>query len=187
MTVARYAARTAAFAVTYLAAFGAGAFLFLSPLPVAALWMLVQGRWGLRRFDVITLVTATTVAGLLGGSHLLPSLGMAAMITLPALVFAVLVERWAPGWWRGHGDRFRSPQTRLVRVAGAAAVSVVAYLVLQAVLMPGISAFAVIFTLVRDVAAIVLLTLAGRAVGRKVSVGPATVAPLVRTGDRGHR
>ncbi|BCY07527.1 hypothetical protein [Actinoplanes sp. L3-i22] len=187
MTVARYAARTAAFAVTYLLAFWAGAFLFLSPLPVAALWMLVQGRWGLRRFDVITLVTATTVAGILGGTHLLSSLGLAAMVTLPALMFAVLVDRWAPGWWQGHGDRFRSPQSRLVRIAGAAALSVAAYLVLQAVLMPGISAFAVIFTLVRDVAAILLLTLAGRVLARKLSAAPATVAPLVRAGDRSHR
>lgn len=187
MTVARYAARTAGFAVTYLLAFWAGAFLFLSPLPVAALWMLVQGRWGLRRFDVITLVTATTVAGILGGSRLLPSFGLAAMITLPALMFAVLVDRWAPGWWQGHGDRFRSLHTRLLRITAAAALSVVAYLVLQAVLMPGLSAFAVIFTLARDMAAIMLLTLAGRAVARKLSAAPATVAPLVRAGDRSHR
>jgi hypothetical protein len=169
MTVARYAARTAAFAAVYLLAYWLGLFIMFSPLPVAAIWMLAQGRWGLRRFDVITLATVTAASSVAGGSSMPAAFGLAALVTIPALIFAVLVERWLPGWWQGHGDRFRAGHTRLLRLAGAAALSVAGYLVLQAVMMSGISVFAVIFTLARDVAALSLVTLAGRAIVRSLA------------------
>lgn len=170
MTVARYAARTAAFAAAYQLVYWAGSFLPFWPLPVAAVWMLAQGHWGLRRFDVITLVTVTAVAGILGGAQMLTAFGQAAMITLPALGFAVLVERWVPGWWQGHGDRFRSRQTSLARVAGAAAVAAVAFVVLHIALLglPGLGALG---TPVLYAAAVLLVALGGRAVNRPRSTG----------------
>ncbi|GAA4601830.1 hypothetical protein BJY16_004038 [Actinoplanes octamycinicus] len=166
MTVARHAIRTAAFAAAYLLAFWAGGYLFLSALPIAALWLLAQTPSGRRRFDLIALATTTAVAATLNGAGPLLSLAVAAAGTLPALLFAVLTERWAPGWWQGHGDRFRSLRHRLSRVAAAAALSAAAAGLLQAVLLPDTPWYAAPLTTLRDTAAILLVTLAARALRR---------------------
>ncbi|WP_436520564.1 hypothetical protein [Actinoplanes sp. HUAS TT8] len=163
MTVARYAARTAAFAAVYLLFSWVG-WSFVA-LPVAAVWMLAQGHWGLRRFDVITLVTITTAASIAGGTSMLAGFGAAALITFPAMMFALLVERWLPGWWQGHGDRFRSRRTRLARVAAAAALCAVAFVVLYAVLL-GIPMFGLLIEPVLLTAAVFVAALAGRALNR---------------------
>ncbi|BCJ46314.1 hypothetical protein GCM10010168_59530 [Actinoplanes ianthinogenes] len=167
MTVARHAARTAAFAAAYLLAFWAGGFLFLSPLPVAALWLLAQSRTGRRRFDVIVLATVTAVAATLNGAGPLLAFSLAAAGTLPALLFAVLTDRWAPGWWQGHGDRFRSLRSRLSRLAAAAALSAGTAGLLQAILTPDISRYATALATLRDAAAVLLLVLAARTLRRR--------------------
>ncbi|GIF05712.1 hypothetical protein Asi03nite_32500 [Actinoplanes siamensis] len=181
MTVARYVARIAAFAVVQLLAFP-----FL-PLPVAAVWMLAQGRWGLRRFDVIALATLTAAATVATGGGTLSGLGAAVAVTAPAVLFAVLVERWAPGWWLRHGDRFRPGRARLARIAAAAALSAVAALVLRAVITPGMSLSGVLLTLLGETAGTLLLASAARALGAFLPGPPADVAPLARTGGRSRR
>ncbi|KUL39105.1 hypothetical protein [Actinoplanes awajinensis] len=167
MTVTRYAARTAAFAAAYLLAYWAGIPLaVLSPVAVAAVWMLAQGRWGLRRFDVITLATLTAASAIAHGAGMLMAFGLAAAVTLPAMIFAVLLERWLPGWWQGHGDRFRPRRTRLVRLAAVAALTAVTSVVLQAILSPEPSVYDVSLRLARDVVTLLAVTLAGRALLR---------------------
>jgi hypothetical protein len=172
VTVARYATRTTAFAVAYLLLLWAdsseiGVFpLLLPPLALAALWMLAMGRWGLRRFDGITLATVTAAGSIAAGADMLPAIGLAAVITAPALLFAILVERWLPGWWQGHGDRFRSRLTRLGRLTGAAALTAVAYLVLQAVLMPGMPLLGLVLTPIQYTVVLLVVALAGRTVNR---------------------
>ncbi|GIF16810.1 hypothetical protein [Actinoplanes teichomyceticus] len=196
MTVARYAARTAVFAAAYLLVHWVGTLLpGFSPLAVAAVWLLAQGRWGLRRFDVITLGTVTAVSATVAGAGLLLSLALAATVTLPALLFATLVERRLPGWWQGHGDRFRPRRDRVGRLAAVAALSAAACLVLRAVTATGLSGSGLVLAALCDTATILLLTLAGRALRRSrgpraggvLSVAPATVAPLSRTQGRGRR
>ena len=169
MTVARYAARTAAFAVGYLLVYWVAGLYLILPSVVAAVWMLAQGHWGLRRFDVITLVTVAVASAIVSGGSMLPGVGRAAVIAAPALLFAVLVERWLPGWWQGHGDRFRSPQVRLGRVAGAAGVSSVAFLVLFTMLFR-VPALGFLGTPVVYAVAVLLATLAGRAIRRTAGI-----------------
>lgn len=162
MTVARYAARTAAFAAVYLLVYWVVDFYLVLPAAVAAVWLLAQGFWGLRRFDVITLVTVTTASAIAGGGTMAGGFGRAFVITVPAMMFALLIERWLPGWWQGHGDRFRSRRTRLTRLAGAAGASAVTFLVLATLLLgtPALVVPVVYITLVLAAA------LAGRAVTR---------------------
>ncbi|WIM98781.1 hypothetical protein ACTOB_002395 [Actinoplanes oblitus] len=184
MTVARHATRTAAFAAAYLLTFWAGGFLFLSALPVAALWLLAQTPSGRRRFDVIALATTAAVAATLNGAGPLLSLVLAATGTLPALLFAVLTERWAPGWWQGHGNRFRSLHNRLSRLAAAAALTAATSGLLQAVLIQDTFRYATLLTTFRDAAAILLLTLAARTM-RRSPASPGRPASPRTPGSRG--
>ncbi len=165
MTVARYAARTAAFAAVYLLVSWVLDFSLVLPPVVAAVWMLAQGHWGLRRFDVIALVTITTAVAIAHGTSMLSGFGAAAVVTFPAMLFALLVERWLPGWWQGHGDRFRSRRTSLTRVAGAAGLSAVAFVVLHAA-MSGVPALGLVLTPVVHAAVLLPAALAGRAINR---------------------
>ncbi|MBG0561000.1 hypothetical protein [Actinoplanes aureus] len=176
----RYAARTAAFAAVYLAAFLAsgplGPAVLVPPIAVAALWLVAQSRYGLRRFDVIALTTASMVAATLEGAGILLCLAVAVWAVAPAVLFAVLLERWLPGYWLGHGDRFRRPRASLGRLAGAAALTAVAGLVIQEVTNPGTGSVAAGLQLLRDTAAIVLPILAVRAV-RRTRAGRRTRSP----------
>lgn len=165
----RYALRSAAFAVAYLPAFWVTALVPAFPLPplvVAGVWLVVQAGHVPRRFDVIALATAAMVGATVQGAGLLMSAAVAVWAVLPALLFAVLLERWLPGYWRGHGDRFRRPRAALGRLATAAALAAGASLVLHGVidteLLPGGAAL----QFARDAAVLVLVPLAVRAVRR---------------------
>ncbi|MEU4427979.1 hypothetical protein AB0F81_45775 [Actinoplanes sp. NPDC024001] len=166
----RYAARTAGFAAAYLVAFWAagplGLALLVPPLVVAAVWLAAQARFGLRRFDVIALATTVMVAASLEGAGLLLAATVGIGAVLPALLFAILLERWLPGYWRGHGDRFRRSRDAVARLAGVAALTAAAGVVLQEVTNPGTGLLQLGVTLLRDTAVLVLLTLATRAVRR---------------------
>jgi hypothetical protein len=168
--ILRYAARTAAFAAVYLVAFRAsgplGLALIVPPAVVGALWLAAQSRYALRRFDVIALATVSMVAATLEGADVLTAAAVGVGAVVPALLFAVLLDRWLPGYWLGHGDRFRRTRTAVARLAGAAALTAVTALVLQAVTRPGVEPLLAGLQLVRDTAVIVLLTLATRAVRR---------------------
>lgn len=168
--IARYAARTAAFAMVYLVTFWAsgplGLALLVPPTVVGALWLAAQSRYGLRRFDVIALATTSMVAATLEGANLLAAAVAAVWAVGPALLFAVLLDRWLPGYWLRHGDRFRSSRTSAGRLAGAATLTALAALVLHAVVTPGTEPLLAAVQLVRDTTAIMLLTFAARAVRR---------------------
>ncbi|GAA2898372.1 hypothetical protein Acy02nite_84320 [Actinoplanes cyaneus] len=179
MTVARYAARTTAFAVVYLLVYWMADLYLILPPVVAAVWMLTQGHWGLRRFDVIALVTVTVAAAIAGGATMLSGFGRAAVITAPALLFAVLVERWLPGWWQGHGDRFRAWHVSLGKVAGAAAVSAVAFLVLFTTMF-GVPALGFLGMPVVQTVAVLLVALAGRTMKRQATKRQRPGLTLVR-------
>lgn len=166
----RYAARTAAFAAGYLASFWLagllGPAMLLSPVAVGAFWLVAQTRYRLRRFDVIALATTSMVAATLAGAGLLTMVTAGVSAVVPALLFAVLLERGLPGYWLGHGDRFRQQRSTLARLAGAAVLTAVTALVLQEVTDPGAGPLPAGLQLLRDTAVIVLLTLAVRAVRR---------------------
>ncbi|MFC7533798.1 hypothetical protein [Actinoplanes sp. GCM10030250] len=167
-----YAVRTAAFAVTYGTIFWAsnqsfGPYLFLlPPIAAGALWMVAQTRFGLRRFDVIALATTAAVAATLVGSGLLMSLTAAVWAVLPPLLFATLLQRWLPGYWLGHGDRFRRSRSSFAKLTGAAALTSAAGAVLHEIVFPGTGLTGSLIELLRDTVLITLLTLATRAVRR---------------------
>ncbi|WP_328469540.1 hypothetical protein OHA21_02115 [Actinoplanes sp. NBC_00393] len=168
--ISRYAARTAAFAAAYLAIFWLsgqlGPVMLLTPIAVGAIWLVAQTRYALRRFDVIALATTSMVAGTLDGAGLLQTFTIGVWAVVPALFFAMLLERWLPGYWLGHGDRFRRTRASFGRLAGAAALTAVAGLTIQELILPGTGLLHAAFQLLRDTAIIVLLTLATRAVRR---------------------
>jgi hypothetical protein len=168
----RYALRSAAFAAAYLAAFLAAAatpFWPLAPLVAGAIWLAAQTGSGRRRFDVIMLATTAAVAATLEGAGLLMSLTVAVWAVVPALVFATLLERWLPGYWRGHGDRFRRPRAALGPLAGAAALTAAAGAVLTGVIDTGSDPVTAMFALARDTAALFLATLTVRVFRRSRS------------------
>jgi hypothetical protein len=168
----RYALRSAAFAAAYLAAFLAAAATPFSPLPplaVGAVWLVAQAGYARRRLDVVMLATAAAVAATLEGAGLLMSATVAVWAVVPALVFAMLLERWLPGYWLGHGDRFRRPRAALGPLAGAAGLAAAAGVVLAGVIDTGFDPVTVMFHLTRDTAALTLVTLGVRAVRRSRS------------------
>jgi hypothetical protein len=172
VSIPRYALRSAAFAAAYLAAFLAVAATPFSPLPplaVGAIWLAAQTGFARRRFDVILLATTAAVAATLEGASLLLSFTVAVWAVVPALVFAMLLERWLPGYRQGHGDRFRRPRAALARLAGAAALAAATGVVLTGVIDTGFDPVTVLVHLVRDAIALTLVTLAVRAVRRSRS------------------
>jgi hypothetical protein len=173
MSIPRYALRSAAFAAAYLAAFLATAATPvwpLSPLVAGAIWLAAQSGFARRRFDVIMLATVAAVAATLEGAGLLMSATVAVWAVVPALLFAMLLERWLPGYWLGHGDRFRRPHAELGSLAGVAALTAAAGVVLTGVIdSTALGAVNVVFHVVRDTAALMLVTLAVRMVRRSRS------------------
>ena len=166
MNVSRYATRSAVFAAGYLlTAWAAAGPLELSPvaLPpvaVAVLWLLAQARFARHRLDVIMLATTAAVAATLTGDGLLASLTSAVGAAIPAVLFAALMNRWLPGYWPGHGDRFRRSRATLGRLAGAATAAALCGVVLQQVMDPGTSLLGGAFQLIRD-AMVITLVIAG--------------------------
>ncbi|HWS34444.1 MAG TPA: hypothetical protein VN408_17095 [Actinoplanes sp.] len=143
MTVLRYALRSASFAAAYLTVFLTGVVLPWFPLPaitVAAVWLTAQTAFGRRRLDVIMLATAAAVGATLDGAGLLGCLVTAVVATIPALLFAVGMQRLLPGYWLGHGDRFRKPRTAAARLAVLAPVTAATGVVLMGVADTGLAA-----------------------------------------------
>ena len=170
MSVApRHVLRSAVFAAAYLAAFLVSALIPVFPVPpllVGGIWLTVQAGHVPRRLDVIAMSTMAMVAATLQGAGLLLSAAVAVWSVVPALIFAVLLEQWLPGYWQGHGDRFRRPQVALGRLAGAAALTAAASLVLRGVIDTDIAPVAVGLQFVRDAAVLMLVPLAVRVLRR---------------------
>ncbi|MCM4077503.1 hypothetical protein [Paractinoplanes hotanensis] len=170
----RYALRTAGFAALYLAATvaglataasGSGVRLFWPAAAVGALWLVAQGRYGRRNLDVIALSVAAVLApGNDGG--LLHSFVQAVPQVVPALLFAWLFDRRLPGYWLGHGDRFRRAGAALARLAGVAALSALSAAVLLKVVNTDLGLGEAGYVFVRDAAALLLVVLAARGIRR---------------------
>jgi hypothetical protein len=168
-TMNSYAVRTAAFAAGYVASFWAagqsfGPYLLIPPLAVGAIWLVAQAGFERRRLDVIALATAGAVGATLAGAGLLMSAAVAVWAVLPPLLFATLLQRWLPGYWRGHGDRFRRARAPIARLGGAAALAAAAGSVIQEVTSPGTGVSSAFLQVVRDTVVIVGVTLAVRGV-----------------------
>ncbi|SFF24807.1 hypothetical protein SAMN05421541_107482 [Actinoplanes philippinensis] len=136
----RYTLRSAAFVTVYLAAFLIAPIIPASPLaPLVAggVWLTAQAGYGLRRLDVILLATATAVGATVQGAGLLMSITVAVWAVLPSVLFAVLLERLLPGYWRGHGDRFRRPAVAVATLAGIALLTAGAAAMIGAVIDTG--------------------------------------------------
>ncbi|MBL7257575.1 hypothetical protein [Paractinoplanes lichenicola] len=174
MSLTRYALRTAGFGALYLlataaglatASTGAGVRVVWPAAVAGALWLVAQGRYGRRNLDVIALSVLAVLAPGHGGG-LLNDFVQAVPQVVPALVFAWLFDRWLPGYWLGHGDRFRRHGPALGRLAGAAGVAAGAGAVLYKVVDTGLGFGEAGYVLVRDFSAVVLAVLIARGVRR---------------------
>jgi hypothetical protein len=178
VTLSGYALRAAGFAALYLLATPAGQATVVEaggvPLlwpaaPVAVVWLVAQARYGLRRFDVIALSTVAAAAAVLSHSFL-GALVQAATQVLPALLFAVLLNRWLPGYWLGHGDRFRRLPAILTRLALTAATAGAAGAVLHSVaLTTSLSALDTGYLFLRDTTAVLLTVLLVRTARQRLT------------------
>lgn len=176
MSSYRYAFRTAGFAALYLLATlaglattgSAGGVRLLWPAAVVgALWLVAQARCGRRNLDIIALsVVAVLAPG--NGDGLLHTFVQAVPQVVPAVLFAWLFDRRLPGYWLGHGDRFRSPGRSLARLAEVAFLTALAAAALLKVVDTELSAAEAGYVIVRDGAALVLAVLASRGVRRLV-------------------
>ena len=182
MSIPRYAARTAGFALLYLAATLAGALttvdgvaLLWPATAVGAAWLLAQARFGRRDLDVVALGVAAAVVPATGHS-LLAALALAAVQVLPALLLARLLDRWLPGYWLGHGGR-RTGQSlaRLAAIATTAAVAgaVLGYAAAAGDLGPAAAGYPVL----RDTTAVLVVVLVTRALRRARPVARTTAGP----------
>lgn len=177
----RYAWWTAGFAALYLLATVAGRATgdgvppFWPAAAVGAVWLVAQARFGLRRLDVIALATAAAVVPATGHG-ILAALALAVPEVVPAVLFAWLLERWLPGYWRGHGDRFRRPGPTLARLAAAAATAAAAGALLRSVVAGEFAALDAGYLLVRDASAVLLTILVVRAVRTTHGRAPASTS-----------
>ncbi|MFG1994991.1 hypothetical protein ACGFJ7_33955 [Actinoplanes sp. NPDC048988] len=130
MSLARYGARSAGFALLYLLALYAGHALDGALWPAAAVgavWLVAQGAHGPRRFDALVMLVLAALVPSTG--TLLDGVTQAIPQVVPAVLFAWLLDRWLPLYWHGvQGD--------LSRLVGASAVAAVAGAVLQGVMFP---------------------------------------------------
>ncbi|GAB2569988.1 hypothetical protein Aab01nite_06700 [Paractinoplanes abujensis] len=180
MSLSRYALRTAGFGALYLlatvaglatASSGAGVRVVWPAAVVAALWLVAQGRHGHRNLDVIALsVLAVLAPGHDGG--LLSSFVHAVPQVVPAVLFAWLFDRWLPGYWLGHGDRFRRPGPTLTRLAAAAALAALSGAVLHKVVDTELGFSEAGYVLLRDGVAVLLGVLVVRLVRRRGGASP---------------
>jgi hypothetical protein len=165
----RYVLRSAVFVTVYLAGFLITPLIPvfpLAPLVVGGIWLTAQAGFGLRRFDVIMLATATAVGATVQDAGLLMSLAVAVWAVLPALLFAVLLERRLPGYWLAHGDRFRRPAVALLSLAGIAFLAATAGTVIGAVIDTGSDGLPAPVPFARDVVLLFLVPLAVNTVRR---------------------
>ncbi len=166
VSLSRYALRTVALAAAFLLVSWAatGPLEVFSPLAVAALWLVGQARAGLRRFDVIALGTTAAVFSVLQGTGMMAALVHAIVTIVPAAVFAVLLERWVPDWWKGLGVRQQTREAVLGRIAASAVLAASAAVVLQGVIDPvGFTIETTAGALARDAVTVLALTVGVRA------------------------
>ena len=180
MSLSRYSLRTAGFAALYLVATvaglatvgSAGGVRLLWPAAVvAAVWLVAQARWGRRNIDVIALTVVAVLApgngnGNGNGNDLLYTFVQAVPQVVPAVIFAWLFDRWLPGYWLGHGDRFRRVGPSLARLAAAAVLAALAGAVLHKVINADLTFPEAGYVMVRDATAVLLTVLAARGVRR---------------------
>ncbi|GAA4946167.1 hypothetical protein [Actinoplanes utahensis] len=174
--MSRYAVRTAVFAATHLALFLAAAhvpYLPLAPLVVAAFWLTAQTRYDRRRLDVIALATTVMVGATLDGAGLLMCATVAIAEVVPALLFAVLLQRWRP--------------VSAGRLAASAMLAATAAAVLRGVIDPGAGTAADAFGFARDAVLLLLLTFVVRPRRRPTPAPQTPEAPTKREPTRrGH-
>ncbi|SNY64967.1 hypothetical protein [Paractinoplanes atraurantiacus] len=151
MSLARYGARSAGFALLYLLALFAGHALdgaLWPPAAVGALWLVAQGAHGPRRFDALFMLVLAALVPTT--DDLLSAATQAIPQVVPALLFAWLLDRWLPLYWHGV-------KGELARLAGASAVAAVAGAVLTGVLFPSDFTFGTAgWAVVRDFLAVAL-------------------------------
>ncbi len=183
MSLPRYAARTAGFAVLFLLSAAGGRLTAVDGTPllwpaaaVAAVWLVAQAPYRLRRFDVIGLAV---VAALAPAGGFLAALAGAVPQVVPAVLVAWLLSQRLPGWWAGHGDRFRRPRPTLVTLAAVAAVPAVAGVALSGVLTPGdLGPAEAGYGVLRDTASVFLALLTVRTLrARRLPPSPAVSLP----------
>jgi hypothetical protein len=172
VSIPRYAARTAAFAALHVLATLAGLWtavgttgvhLLWPAAVVGAIWLLAQSPFGRRDLDVIALSVVSVLVPV-ADKGMLGAFALATAQVVPALLAAWLVDRWLPGWWRGHGDRFRRTGPTLTRLGAAASIAAAAGAVLYAIVVPfDLSAAEACYVFVRDATAVLLALLAVRA------------------------
>ncbi len=197
MSLSRYALRTAGFAALYLVATfaglatagsGAGVRVLWPAAAAGALWLVAQARAGRRNLDVIALAVLAVLLPL-GGSGILSDFTQAVPQVVPALIFAWLFDRWLPGYWLGHGDRFRRAGPSLLRLAAAATLAALSGAVLQKILDDGLAYGELGYLILRDGTAVLLAVLAARGLRhltRRRRDEPATPAEtLPETGGPG--
>ncbi|GAA0480922.1 hypothetical protein Ade02nite_56070 [Paractinoplanes deccanensis] len=182
MSIARYGARSAGFALLYLLALVAGQALDGALWPAAAVgavWLVAQGAHGPRRFDALVMMVLAalvpdTDALLAGVTQALPQV-------LPAVLFAWLLDRWLPLYWQGLGERFYGAWPALGRLAGAAAVAGLSGAVLRSVLFPAdFAAGEAVWAVLRDTLSVAVTILVVRAINQRYGTRapePRTAAP----------
>ena len=139
---------------------------------VGALWLVAQAPYGRRNLDVIALGTAAALVPATN-TGFLAALAMAAAQAVPALLFAWLTNRWTPGYWLGHGDRFRRLGPTVLRLAAAAGIAAVAGAALQHIVRQDTTTAAVTaYLLLRDTTAVLAAMLVARTVRRRRTGGP---------------
>lgn len=184
MSWSRYAARTAGFALLYVLATVAGGWtevagvhLLWPAAAVGAVWLVAQATYGKRNLDVIALgVLATLLPG--SSTGILTALAMAMPQVVPALIFAWLTDRWLPGFWLGHGDRFRRFGRTVARLAAISAVASVAGVMLRHIVsQEEVSAAVTGYPVLRDTVAVFVAVLVVRA-ARLRGTGPRAGAGL---------
>jgi hypothetical protein len=155
--LSRYGARAAGFALLYLLALVAGSATGEVVWPAAAVgavWLVAQAGHGPRRFDILAMVVLSALVPMT--DDLLAGIAQAVPQVLPAALFAWLLYRWLPGYWRGHGDRFRRRERTIARLAAASALAAAAGAVLQSVaLIADFDAAAAGYAFARDTVTVV--------------------------------
>jgi hypothetical protein len=184
----RYGVRITGFALLYLLALVAGdatGGVVRPAAAVGAIWLVAQAGQR-RRFDVLAMMVLSALAPATG--DLLAGLAQAVPQVVPAVLFAWLLERWLPGFWRGHGDRFRRPGTTLARLAGAAVVASVAGAVLQGVaLTTDFGVADVGYALARDTVTVLAAVLLTRVLKQRFGKHPAAGQRLGQQPPAGQR
>ncbi|MEV4351994.1 hypothetical protein AB0J83_46670 [Actinoplanes sp. NPDC049596] len=179
MSLARYGARSAGFALLYLLALFAGHALdgaFWPAAAVGAVWLVAQGAYGPRRFDALAMLVLAALVP--DTDTVLAGMTQAVPQVLPAVLFAWLLDRWLPLYWHGV-------QGSLGRLAGASALAGVSGAVLQGVLFPADFTFGTAgWAVVRDTLTVALVTAVVRELKRRYAPAPRIISEAPREDHR---